>query len=129
MRTVVSGLEELAKSIRSNLDDHEGPTPLSLLEREIAFWSEHLDRVREVQEDMMRGILRAECDVGTDLLALESYAPQVFLIRFKARDNLKNKLLQLDVERRRLITSHERDVAHLHERLLHLVSQRAQLKS
>ena len=102
---------------------------MSRLEREIAFWSAALDRMRTLHEEQLLHLLRAECYVETDLMALESYAPKVVMYRFKVRDNLKTKLLQIDQERRRLRQTHEHDVESVHERLLGLLDKRAHLRT
>ena len=127
--TLTTILEHVAQQIRSRLSKHTRPTPESLLELQIGLCSEQLDRLRDVRDDQLRRILRAECYVGTDLLKLDSYAPAtIFHFRFEARDNLKNKLLQLDMERRRLLLAHERDRQGLHTTLLQLLSEHAALE-
>jgi len=128
MTTVTESLEERVRDIRSRVREAEETTPLSLLEREIAFIGERLEGSREMHRDLMDRILRAECYVGSDLLALETYNPMVFAYRLKTRDNLKNKLLRLDVERRQLIAAHVVREADLHERLLRLLAQHAHLQ-
>lgn len=122
-------VEAQARSIRNHIRDRKDATPASLLELQIAFQLEQLDRLREVHREQLSSILHAECYVGTDLLALDGYAPKTWHYRLGARDNLKNKLLALDAERRRLLLWFEREQRDLEVRLLDLVSQRALLGS
>ena len=123
-------LETTARAIREKAAVPTAEaTPASVLELQIAFWSEALDQTRAHHRDLLRSILRAECYVGTDLMQLDSYAPaKIWHHRFDARDNLKNKLLQLDAERRRLAATHDRDVRDVRARLLDLLVQHAFLR-
>ncbi len=130
MTTLTEGLEALALEIRENVVVlKRKPTVLSLLEQEIGLVSEQLDRVRQTHKEQLRRIMTAETYVDTDLIRLETYQPAVFLFRLKVRDNLENKLLKLDMERRRLIASHEQELMRLQEKLFSLVAQHAHLKS
>ncbi|MCZ6655526.1 MAG: hypothetical protein O7D91_21165 [Planctomycetota bacterium] len=129
MTSISEGLETLARDIRERGGTHKRKaTALSLLEQEIGLISEHLDRVRDVHKEQLRRIVRAETYVDTDLITLQSYQPGVFLFRLKARDNLEGKLLKLDMERRKLIASHEQEMMRLQEKLFSLMSQHAHLK-
>ena len=129
MTSISEGLEALALEIRERAGTHERKaTAFSLLEQEIGLISEHLDRVRDIHKEQLRRIVRAECYVDSDLIKLQSYQPAVFLFRLKARDNLESKLLKLDMERRKLIASHEQEMMRLQEKLFSLMSQHAHLK-
>lgn len=121
-------IEKSARLLRRRRVPGREPTPLFHLEEEIVLLSERLDRVRAVHQEQLRSILRAECYVDTDLMALETYSTRGFYYRTKARDSLKSKLLALDAERRHATLAHEREVAELHERLLGLLARREYLR-
>ena len=124
-KTIAQSLEAKAREIRQQLNMSGSlAATTSFLEQEIALTSEQLDRVRKSYEQQMRGFVRAETYVDTDLMKLDSYHLRRFVHRHKVRDNLKTKLLKLDSERRKLITSHEDQVAKLHLRLLSLLQER-----
>ena len=130
MTSVHDKIEQLARSLHQSARAIDRATPESVLELQIAFQFEQLERLREVHRDQLRGILHAECYVDTDLMQLDSYAPaKIWHYRLGARDNLKNKLLRLDEERRRLLLWYEREMRDLGSRLLQLVSRRAILQS
>lgn len=127
MTSLTDRMESAALEVRKQLDPSGAPTPRSLLEREVAFFVEQLENARRMQQQHLTGILRAECYVSSDLSKLDCYLPRLYSYRFKARDNLKNKLLGLDKERRQLITQHHRDVAEVHEKLVRSLAQLSQL--
>ena len=117
-------LEAIAKDLEEKLKHQEEKArPLSVLEQEIVLVSEHLDEIRQVHQEQLRHLIRAECYVETDLMKLDFYNPRQYQILFKARDNLKNKLLQIDKERRQLVTTHTREVRELHDKLFSLLAQ------
>ncbi len=129
MSSVIGRLEAIVLAVRQNLDRHVRPSPVSFLDEEIAFHAEQLERMNELHQEMLTDIVRAECYVGTDLLALETHVPGVYKYRFGARDGLKARLLQLSIERRQLTLNHARNVAQIQEKLLRIVLQRSLLIS
>ena len=129
MAGISESLEEIAAGIRMNAKPGKlQPTTVSLLEQEIAFASEQLERIRHLHTEQLRSITKSESYVSTDLMKLDFYLPQLFDFRFRARDNLKNKLLKLDMERRRLITLYEQQLAELRRKLLSLIGEHSHLK-
>jgi hypothetical protein len=121
--TVTDLLEERARGIRDRYVEPERATPLSLLERDIAFSCEQLERLRTSVQDQLLRILRNEATIGTDLLNLDASASAAF------RDHLKTRIAHLDVERRQVLATYERNLAILRERLLQLLGQHAHLRS
>ncbi len=120
-------LEERARSFRKRGRTENTGTPSSHLALEIALVSERLDRIRRVQNDHLRGLLREECRIGTDLKRLESYLPRVFTYGPKTRENMKRRLSEFNKERRRLTREHENESAELQDRLFRLLRQHEQL--
>jgi len=127
-KTIAESLEAIANEITNKLTLDSRVTPQNKIEREIAFVSEQLDRVRDVHEQQRRAILRAETYVDTDLMKLDSYHLRQFVHRHKVRDNLKTKLLKLDMERRKLLGSSEQRISELQRELLTLLTKHLQLR-
>lgn len=128
MSSVHEQLEDAVRNIRRSIRPKGGATPSSLLEVQIAFLAEQVDRVREVHQDQLRRLLRAECYVDTDLLQHEGYAQaRLWPERTSVRDHLKTKLGMIDQERRRLLLWYHHECSALESRLLELICQRALL--
>ena len=123
-----NSLEERARDLAKDLGRRKETTPVvSLLEQEIALTLDHIDGFRDLHKRLLRSMLRSECYVESDLLKIETYDPILFLFRFEARNDLKNKLLKLEIERRKLSLTYESELRTLWDRLLTLVNRRAQL--
>lgn len=127
-RKVAKNLEAIARSFRRASKVGFGSSPKSHLAGEIASLSERLDATREAHIDELRDLLRDECRIDTDLLALVSYRPKIHLYRGKERSNLKNKLLEIRREKRRLMRDHEKEVANLQDRLFRSLRQHQSLE-
>ena len=127
MAKTAKDLETIARSLKEAKRTTDRNSPRSHLALEIAVLSERLDGLRELHSDQLKGLLREECKIDTDLMRLVSYNPRVFFYRDRVRDNLKNRLFQLKKDRRRLISDHEREVADHQDRLFKLLRQYATL--
>ena len=127
MDEVAERLESIARSFRRTQTAFSPDTPRAQLALEIAVLSERLDRARNLHRDHLREILRAQCRIGTDLMALDSYLPRVPRYRAKSRDNLKNQLLTLERDRLRRLRDHESDVSALQDQLFKRLRQHAGL--
>jgi hypothetical protein len=131
MNTVTDGIERASREISRRLDlggQQASPTPLSWLEVQIVFWSERLENERRSHKEHLRQILRAECEVGTDLLQLTDSYHGLRPDDAERHDRLKEKVRDLGRERRKATIAHERDAAQIHEKLLHLLGQHAHLR-
>ena len=121
---IAESLEDRARQLAKQVTlSSKGASPSSSLEKEIALAVEHLESIRKLHEDQLRSLLRSECSVGTDLMQLDSYNPIQFRFMFKIRDNLKNKILQVEKERRHLEREQENKVQDLQQKLLNLLAQ------
>lgn len=121
MTGISESLEHRARELTSNLNLANPKSSHPFFSLEMALTLEHIDKLRELHEQLKRRILRSDCYVGSDLLTLDSYQPRQYRYTFKIRDNLKNKLLKLEVERRQLTRSFEEQLQTLHDRLLKVV--------
>ena len=120
-------LEERAAGITQDQSRMRGP--IGQLDEEISLLLEQIRNLRSIHDATLLSILRSECSVDTDLMKLDSYVhPLLFHFRFDARDNLKNKLLDLETERRKLRLTYRKEMQSLEDRLFELLSNHALLK-
>lgn len=117
----------IARSFRRRQAAFSPNTPLAQLGLEIAVLSERLDQTRDIHKGHLRAILREQCRVGTDLMALDSYLPRIPRYRGKSRDNLKNQLLTLERDRLRRLRDNEREVSELQDELFKRLRQHSGL--
>mgnify|MGYP001586194800 CR=1 FL=1 len=126
MTSVHDLVETISRGMQYRTRPGERPTTASLLELQIAFWSEELTRLRKSHHDDLRHLLQLECDIDTDLMHLDTYIPlRIWQPRTWARDTLKTRQFHLEMERRRTIQIHEREVRDVQVKLLELLVQRA----
>jgi len=114
-------LESRARSIRKRLKENQRPTPRSLLEEEIAFTVEKLDRLREIQKEQLDDIHETRFRIVGYLKRLDKYRED------PRRDIFHSRILRLDEEQRRRHTIHERDVRDMQNHLRSLLTQHAHL--
>lgn len=114
---------DVARLLRSRKKRSAAWSPGQQLAKEVDLVFGRLVHQRHVHANHLKSLLRSECAIGTDLIALQSYNPRVFLYRDRERDQLKRRLLDVQRERRSLEFQHEREVAGLHDRLFRLLSQ------
>ena len=121
-------LEEKARDVvRDRLDNFWDSAPLAVIEREVALVLGQLDRVRTLHGEMQRDLLRDECYVGTELLQMEQRTPRYSPDRFPEREKMHRRIQGIHQERRRLRSTHTEQLQTLEDRLLSLLSSRAQL--
>ena len=85
------------------------------------------DAWRAIRERLLRSLLRGDCYAGTELMQMEARTPRYSPYRFPEREKFQRRLFEIDKERRRLETQHERTVVELENRLFTLLEQHAQL--
>lgn len=101
--------------------------PEMVLARQIALALDHLDRSRCLHESMLRQLLRIECYIDTELMQRAPRPHSYIDVYRPERDRLKDKLLRLEDERRRLALLHHDRTAQIFDRLLALVHQHGYL--
>ncbi|MCC6680505.1 MAG: hypothetical protein IT445_06340 [Phycisphaeraceae bacterium] len=92
------------------------------LEREIGLTLAELDRTRTLHENLRRGLLRQECYLDTELMRLDRprYPPQPYQ---EHRRRLKDRLSDIERERRRLALIEDEQLRTLHEHLMSLLNK------
>lgn len=100
-------------------------SPEAFVEAQLALTLEHLARQRAMSVQLLRQLVRTECSLDTLVLPTgNSYRSPDPALKSWVRD----RLLALEQERRRVIVEHERRVAELEVQLLQLLSQRLVLQ-
>ncbi len=110
MSSLIDRLEEQARTIRGRLRHQELATPLGLIERDIAFVAEQLERVKEIHHDDMTKLRQIEFYNEQKLQRISGYD-------FHHREQLEDKLFKLDVERCRRMARYHDKLSELHEKL------------
>jgi hypothetical protein len=99
----------------------------SMIRREIALTVDQIQRLRERHDEQFHRLLRVECYVDTELLQMEQRQPQYALYHFPEKDKLKQRLFDIEKERRNLSIRLEDKTQSLEERLLSLINKHQQL--
>lgn len=101
---------------------------VSTLERELALTLSHIQRVRALQQQLHLNLLRQECYLDTEIMQREPRPHNYVDYRLPERDRLRDKLRQLEHERRHLAIVYVERLQPLHDRLLTLLNRHTQLQ-
>lgn len=99
----------------------------SILRREIALTVEQIQRLRERHDEQFHRLLRVECYVDTELMQMEQRQPRYAPYHFPEKEKLKQRLFDIEKERRNLSIRLEDKTQSLEERLLSLINKHQQL--
>ncbi len=99
----------------------------SIVRREIALTVDQIKRLKEKHEEQFLRLLRIECYVDTDLMQLEERIPRYVPYHFPEKEKFKQRLFEIEKERRNLSLRLEEKTQGLEERLLALVNRCEQL--
>ncbi|MFG0252412.1 MAG: hypothetical protein ACF8NJ_06005 [Phycisphaerales bacterium JB038] len=94
------------------------------LQREIDLILDHLAEERLTTASVARSLIRCECYVSTELMAMEQRTPKYSPYRFPEREKLHRRLFQIEQERRKLAVEHSTRSQALRDRLLTLLNRR-----
>ncbi len=132
MITTGERTEAVAAQIRRRIaseGDTGAVTPTAVLEREIAFLHERLERERVEHRKILRQMALADCELGTALLQVsDAHGLHFQPVGSPARRQLEAQRRALAMERRRAIAEHERSVDEVRARLLALLTQRSHVR-
>lgn len=100
----------------------------AMLRREIALTVEQLEQIKFLTQDQHRRLLRLECDINTEILQNQQGIPWYVRPHFPEEQKLKQRLFELDKERRNLsVRLHDKKQT-LEDRLLSLINKHEQLE-
>ncbi|MBM4103133.1 MAG: hypothetical protein FJ263_03660 [Planctomycetes bacterium] len=99
----------------------------SMVRREIALTVDQIQRLRERHDEQFHRLLRVECYVDTELMQMEQRQPRYAPYHFPEKDKLKQRLFDIEKERRNLSLKLEEKTQNLETRLLELINKHQQL--
>ncbi|MEN6384054.1 MAG: hypothetical protein ABFD79_02540 [Phycisphaerales bacterium] len=98
-----------------------------MIRREIALTVDQIRRLQERHDEQFMRLLRVECYVDTELLNMEQRQPRYAPYHFPEKDKLKQRLFDIEKERRNLSLRLEEKTQSLEDRLLSLINKHQQL--
>ena len=99
----------------------------AMIRREIALTVDQIKRLQEQHDEQFRRLLRIECYIDTDLMQLEQRQPRYTPYHFPEKEKLKQRLFDIEKERRNLSLKLEEKTQGLEEKLLNLINRHEQL--
>ena len=128
MGKFIKSLEEIANQLaggsRKKMWDNSIP---SMVRREIALTTDQIKRLRSQHDKQFRRLLRVECAIDTDLMQLRQHHPWQPLYHPPEREKLKQRLFDIEKERRNLSLRMEEKTRGLEDRLLGLINKHEQI--
>lgn len=121
-------LEDKANELAAEKDIIKWDTSIpSLLRREIAMTVEQLEQIKFLTTDQMRRLLQQECDINTQMKEHRLGIPWYTASRFPEEQKLRQRLFDIEKDRRKLSTQHHDKRKTLEDRLLDLINKHEQL--
>jgi len=124
-KTLEDRAEQLARDCGHALWENTIP---GMLRREIALTVDQIIRLKERHDEQFRRLLRLECYVDTELLQMEARQPRYVPYHFPEKEKLKQRLFEIEKERRILSMRLEEKIQGLETRLLSLINKHEQLE-
>ncbi len=119
MLTFAEQLEQQARDLVKHAENKQGRSGrISALERELALTVSHIESARDLHANLRRGLLRQECYLDTEIMQREPREPVYDDPRLPERDKLRDRLRDVDKERRRLALQENETLRNLNDRLL-----------
>jgi len=128
MTKFAKSLEEKAEHLASvpKREQWDKSIP-SIVRREIALTVDQIKRLKKRHDEQFRRLLRIECYVDTDLMQMEQRIPRYAPHHFPEKEKFKQRLFEIEKERRNLSLRLEEKTQGLEEKLLSLINQHEQL--
>jgi len=121
-------LEDKADQLAAETNIRKPDTSIpGMLRREIALTVDQIKRLRERHDEQFIRLLRLECNVDTDLMQLQQRIPRYTPYHFPEKEKLKQRLFDIEKERRNLSLRLEEKTQGLEDRLLNLINKHEQL--
>lgn len=128
MAKFTKSLEEKANDIAAFPEKQLWDTTIpAMLQREIALTIDQIKRLKERHDEQFRRLLKLECYVGTDLMQMEQRQPRYLPYHFPEKEKLKQRLFDIEKERRNLSLRLEEKTQGLEDKLLSLINKHKQL--
>ncbi len=128
MSKFLKSLEEKAEFLSSVLKQEQWDKSIpSIVRREIALTVDQIKRLKEKHKEQFLRLLRIECYVDTDLMQIEERIPRYAPYHFPEKEKFKQRLFEIEKERRNLSLKLEEKTQGLEDRLLDLINKHEQL--
>jgi len=99
----------------------------AMIRREIALTVDQIKRLKERHDEQFHRLLKLECYVDTDLMQLEQRLPRYVPYHFPEKEKFKQRLFEIEKERRSLSLRLEEKTQGLEDKLLSLINKHEQL--
>ena len=124
MSKFTKSLEEKAEFLASVPKQEQWDKSIpSIVRREIALTVDQIKRLKERHDEQFLRLLRIECYVDTDLMQMEQRQPRYMPYHFPEKEKFKQRLFEIEKERRNLSLRLEEKTQGLEEKLLSLVNR------
>ena len=100
----------------------------AMLQREISLTLDQIKRLRERHEDQSRRLLKIECYIDTELMQMNQRIPRYAPYHFPEKEKLRQRLFDIEKERRNLALRLQEKTQSLEDRLLSLLNKHQHLK-
>ena len=121
-------LQDRARQLAAGSNDTYWDTSIpATIKREIALIVDQISRQKESHDKQLRQLLQMECAVGTDLMALDQRIPWYTPNYLPEKDVLKQRLFDIEKDRRKLNQRYQEKLHTLEDRLLNLIHRHEQL--
>ena len=128
MSKFTKSLEEKAEHLASvpKREQWDKSIP-SIVRREIALTVDQIKRLKERHDEQFLRLLRIECYVDTDLVQLQQRISRYAPYHFPEKEKFKQRLFEIEKERRNLSLRLEEKTQTLESKLLELLNRHNQL--
>lgn len=123
-RTLEDKANELAEYPKKQQWENTIP---GMIRREIALTVDQIRRLREKHDEQFHRLLKIECYIDTELMQIEARQPKYVPYHFPEKAKLRQRLFDIEKERRNLSLRLEEKTQSLEERLLSLLNKHEQL--
>lgn len=127
-RSISKNLEDKANQLAAEVRISQWDTSIpSMLCRQIALTREQLEQIKFLTRDQMRRLLQQECDINTEMMFFRQSIPWYTTPRFAEEQTYKQRLFDIERERRSLSQQYQEKKRTLEDRLLDLLNKHQQL--
>jgi len=127
-RRFIKSLEDRAKELAADISRPGWDTSIpSMLRREIALTVEQLEQLKLLTRNQMRGLLRQECGIHTEIMQQRQGIPWYTQAHFPDEQTWQQRLFEIEKERRKLVIQYHDKQKSLEDHLLSLINKHEQL--
>lgn len=114
--------------VRRDRSKEQGFSAVSVIERELALTLSHINRARALHRMLHLSLLHQECYIDTEIMQREPRPHNYIDYRLPERDRLRDRLREIERERRHMAVVYQEKLRGLHDHLLLLINRHAQIQ-